>query len=205
MDFYKAFWVDVGPLLFASLKHAQKTGQLSISQKRAVIKLIPKRDKNPQFVQNLRPITLLNVDVKIFTRALSIHLKDILQEIIGLDQQAFIQGRYIGNSVLDFYTMAVAALDSDDDINYVALSLDIEKAFDSIKWDFLYAFMQCIGIPDEFIQNTKLLHKGKELRVFNNGHASPPHNGKQWTSPGMQSQSIVIYFVHGITCSSRVQ
>ena len=174
VDFYKVFWAEVGSLLFASLKHAQKTGQLSISQKRAVIKLLPKRDKNPQFVQNLRPITLLNVDVKIFTRALSIRLKDILQEIIGLDQQAFIQDRYIGNSVLDFYTMAVAALDSDDDVNYIALSLDIEKAFDSINWNFLFAFMQGIGIPDGFIQNAKLLNKGKELRVFNNGHASPP-------------------------------
>ena len=64
VDFYKVFWEEVGPLVFASIKHAQKTGQLSISQKRAVIKLLPKRDKNPQFVQNLRPITLLNVDVK---------------------------------------------------------------------------------------------------------------------------------------------
>ena len=133
-----------------------------------------KPPKNPQFVPNLRPITLLNVDVKILTRALSIHLKDVLHEIVHSDQQAFIKSRYIGNTVLDFYTMAAATLTSDEDSNYIALSLDIEKAFDSVSWDFLYTFMQRIGIPDPFIQWIKILHKGKELRIFNNGHGSGP-------------------------------
>ena len=49
--------------------------------------------------------------------------------------------------MLDFYTMAVAALNSDDEVNYIALSLDIEKAFDSVNWNFLFDFMQGIGIP----------------------------------------------------------
>ena len=174
VDFYKIFWEDVGPLLYESIKFAQNTGQLSISQKRGIIKLLPKKDKDPQFVPNLRPITLLNVDVKILTRALSIRLKNVLHEIVHSDQQAFIKNRYIGNTVLDFYTMAGAALNSDEDSNYIALSLDIEKAFDSISWDFLYTFMQRIGIPDPFIQWVKILHKGKELRIFNNGHGSGP-------------------------------
>ena len=55
----------LGEYLHNSLVHAFEHGELSISQKRGIIKLIPKRDKDSTLVKNLRPITLLNVDVKI--------------------------------------------------------------------------------------------------------------------------------------------
>ena len=204
VDFYKIFWEDVGPLLYEIIKFAQNTGQLSISQKRGIIKLLPKKDKNPQFVPNLRPITLLNVDVKILTRALSICLKNVLHEIVHSDQQAFIKNRYIGNTVLDSYTMAAAALNSDEDSNYIALSLDIEKAFDSVSWDFLYTFMQRIGIPDPFIQWVKILHKGKELRIFNNGHWSRPIRVSNGLAQGCSlSPLLFILCMESLACIVR--
>ena len=62
----------------------------------------------------------------------------------------------------------------DEGEEYIALSLDIEKAFDSVQWNFLYSFMQSLGFPSEFIHWVQVLHQGKELRVFNNRHASQP-------------------------------
>ena len=51
--------------------HAERVEELSPTQRRGVIKLLPKKDKNPAWVRNLRPITLLNVDLKILTRTLA--------------------------------------------------------------------------------------------------------------------------------------
>ena len=170
--FYQKFWPEVGPLVHNSLLDAFQTGQFSISQKRGVIQLIPKKDKNPHFVRNLCPITLLNLDVKILTKALAIRLKSVLHDLIHTDQQVFVQGRYIGNSVLDLYTMAVMAIDQED--NFIALLLDIEKAFDSVQWDFLSELLLRLGFPPDFIRWIEVLHVGKELRVFNNGHSSLP-------------------------------
>ena len=48
----------------------------------------------------------------------------------------------------------------------------IEKAFDSISWQFLYKLLQVYGFPTTFIDWIKVMHNGKELRVFNNGHSS---------------------------------
>ena len=44
-EFYKAFWNDLRIPLLLSVKKAFKAGELSTSQKQAVIKLIEKKDK----------------------------------------------------------------------------------------------------------------------------------------------------------------
>ena len=149
VSFYKQFWEELGPLVHASISHAEKRKMFSCSQKRGVIKLLPKRDKNPHFVKNLRPITLLQTDLKIFTRAMSIRLKTVMDRLIANDQHAFVKGRYLGNSVLDIYSVAAEAISSDDD--FVLLNLDIEKAFDSVNWCFLYKVLEQIQIPPAFI------------------------------------------------------
>ena len=45
-EFYKAFWNDLRIPLLLSVKKAFKAGELSTSQKQAVIKLIEKKDKD---------------------------------------------------------------------------------------------------------------------------------------------------------------
>ena len=170
--FYSLFWSEVGMLIYNSLRFAKDQGILSPSQRRGVVKLIPKRDNNPCWVRNLRPITLLNVDVKILTRALAFRLRAVIDELVQRDQQAFIQGRYLGNSLLDLYSVAARAIESDED--GLIISLDIEKAFDSVSWSFLYSLLSSYGFPAYFLDWLRTLHAGKELRIFNNGHCSKP-------------------------------
>ena len=172
VQFYLAFWTEISPILLQCIQFVQEQKCLSPSQHRGIVKLIPKKDKNPAWVQNLRPITLLNLDVKICTRTLALRLRVVIQDLIERDQQAFIQGRYLGNSMLDLYAAAAAALEQDDD--FLAISLDIEKAFDSVQWPFLYKVLKGFGFPQYFVNWIKILHNNKELRIFNNGHSSKP-------------------------------
>ena len=65
-EFYKIFWEDIKDILFNCYKEAIETGSLSPSQRIGILTLIPK-PKNVAFIKNWRPITLLNVDYKIFT------------------------------------------------------------------------------------------------------------------------------------------
>lgn len=77
-EFYKTFWDDLAPCLIASLNYAYEAGTLSVSQRRRVINLIPKKDANPHFIKNWRPLTLLNCDYKIDTKAISNRIKSAI-------------------------------------------------------------------------------------------------------------------------------
>ena len=52
VEFYKVFWSDISDHLLNALNYAYHKGQLSVSQKRGVIKLIPKNDTEPYHVKN---------------------------------------------------------------------------------------------------------------------------------------------------------
>ena len=70
VEFYKVFWSDISDHLLNALNYTYHRGQLSVSQKRGVIKLIPKKDTELYHVKNWRPITLLNCDYKIAEKLL---------------------------------------------------------------------------------------------------------------------------------------
>jgi hypothetical protein len=99
VEFYKFFWTDIKDFLFASVCHSRRVGELSTSQKQAIIKLLEKRDKDKRFIENWRPISLLNVDTKIISKSLASRFLPVLTTIIPSDQTAYVKGRYIGESI----------------------------------------------------------------------------------------------------------
>ena len=95
-EFYKVFWDDLSPFLVAALKSSFTQGHLSNSQRRGLITLIPKKDKPLQHLKNWRPISLLNCDYKIATKAIAARMKKVLPDLINSDQTGFLKGRSIG-------------------------------------------------------------------------------------------------------------
>ena len=69
------FWQQIGPTLVKSYNYAFNSGQLSVSQRRGVLTLIPKDGKDEELLQNWRPISLLNVDYKIVAKVIENRLK----------------------------------------------------------------------------------------------------------------------------------
>ena len=77
-EFYRFFWTEIGNELIDSFNYAFKSGSLSISQRRGIISLIPKKFKDKTILENLRPISLLNVDYKILTKTIAKRLEKVL-------------------------------------------------------------------------------------------------------------------------------
>ena len=81
-DFYKVFWNDISVFLVNAINYAFDRGQLSVSQRRGIIKLIPKKDSDPSLIKNWRPITLLNSDYKIAAKAIANRIKKVFPDLI---------------------------------------------------------------------------------------------------------------------------
>ena len=80
--FYDLIWRD----LLVSYEASFQNGSLSISQSRGIITLIPKADGDFKQLSNWRPISLLNMDYKILTKALAKRTENYLPELINSDQ-----------------------------------------------------------------------------------------------------------------------
>ena len=98
-EFYKVFWNDISDLFLNSINYAYRSGQLSVTQRRGIIKLIPKKDAEPNLIKNWRPISLLNCDYKIAAKAIANRFKQVIPNIINYDQTGFLKGRFIGENI----------------------------------------------------------------------------------------------------------
>ena len=57
-----------------------------------------KKDRDKRFIQNWRPISLLNVDLKIISKALSKKVKKVLPDLISSQQTTHVKNRHIDES-----------------------------------------------------------------------------------------------------------
>ena len=74
-EFYDGFWGEIKELFITSGTEAKRKGELSISRRQEIIKLMENKDRNKTYFKNWRHIPLLNVDMEIISKALSERLK----------------------------------------------------------------------------------------------------------------------------------
>ena len=166
-EFYKIFWKDISTLVVSALNYAFESGCLSITQRRGVIKLIPKKDAELYYIKNWRLITLLNTDYKIAAKALANRIKSVLPSIINNDQTGFMKNRFIGENIrlIDCIIQYAAK----ENIPGLLLFIDFEKAFDSLEWSFIANSLRFFGFGPSIINWVKVLYCETESCVLNNG------------------------------------
>lgn len=169
-EFYLKFWHILGDPFFESMSYSIANGTLSNEQRSGIISLIPKRGGDRLQLGNWRPITLLNNDFKIFSKALSKRIQPYMKDIINDNQTGFIRGRTIGTNIINTQTV----IDHADVTGHSGflLAVDYAKAFDSIRWSLLYKALELFGFGEFCINAIKLLFKDVKTTIYNNGFSS---------------------------------
>ena len=85
---------------------------LSVSQKQAIIKLIEKPSKDKGLIQNQRPISLLNVDQKVMSKARAARLKKVLPFLISPGQQRAIMVGLLVRVIYPAYILETTNLEN---------------------------------------------------------------------------------------------
>ena len=114
--------------------------------------MIPKV-KNPKKVSEFRPISLCNVVYKLITKVVANRLKKLLAKMIPDSQSAFLLGRLITDNILvAFETLHFLKRKTQGKLGYMALKLDMSKAYDRVEWVFLERIMRHLGIEERLIK-----------------------------------------------------
>ena len=169
-EFYVTFWKDIKDVFMNSLQESKRLKYLRNSQRQAVIKLLEKPNKDKRHIYNWRPISLLNFDQKLISKALALKLKKVLPFLIGPGQTAYVNRRFIGES-----GRLIADIVETSDLQNLSgylLTIDFEKAFDSLNHDFLVAVIKRYGFGESFTDWIKILLKNQESCVINGGHTT---------------------------------
>ena len=169
MEFYVAFWDILGEDLVAVLNHAHCCGYMSPSQCRGLITLIHKGGERSKRT-NWRPISLLNVDYKIASRAIALRLLKVIGSVVTIDQTCGVPGRFIGDNTALLRDLASYCTQSSSPA--AILFLDQQKAFDRVEWRFLTATLHKMGFGASFLQWIGTFYARPQSAVYVNQFTS---------------------------------
>nr|AAL77136.1 Putative non-LTR retroelement reverse transcriptase [Oryza sativa Japonica Group]AAP52241.1 retrotransposon protein, putative, unclassified [Oryza sativa Japonica Group] len=133
-EFYQVFWNVIKFDLLELFKDFHSGSFPLYSLNFGTIILLPKCVKAMK-IQQYRPICLLNVSFKIFTKIATNRTMDIAQKVISPTQTAFIPGRNIMEGVLILHETLHELHRKDK--SGVIFKIDFEKAYDKVKWPFV--------------------------------------------------------------------
>jgi hypothetical protein len=149
--FYKSYWPIVECSVVALVQSFFRGGYMLKEFNHTNISLIPKMD-NPSHINHFRPISLTNFNYKIISKILSNHLKPLLHKIISPTQSAFLKDCSIHDNTTLAHEIFHSMKQKKGNGGLMVVKLDIEKAFDSMEWEFLSKILSLLGFNSRWIQ-----------------------------------------------------
>lgn len=101
----------------------------------ALIAVLPKPNEDTTKCSNYRPLSILNAEIKIFAWVLACRLEPQITKLIHCDQTGFKKTRLDSDNVRQLLHVIHNAKDIASPC--AVLSLDAEKAFDRLEWEYL--------------------------------------------------------------------
>lgn len=149
VGFYKYHWDTVKSGVVNFIQLFFQTGYLDPKINHTYICLVPKIT-SPLQVKDFRPISLCNIAYKLISKILVDRLKPWLHHLISEFQSAFIPGRLITDNVIITHELLHSLGIKRIKTPYMALKLDIAKAFDKVEWSYLDAILKRFGFADKW-------------------------------------------------------
>ena len=165
-EFYKKFWYLIKDIYMEYINAAKQTS-FEAHQNTSVTTLIYKHKGETYILDNYRPISLINVDLKILAKALTNRLKPILPTIIHHSQTA-VDTRRIDYTIHMVRDLIDLTEKEDDEAAFIFL--DQEKAFDRVDHDLLFLTLETFGFGNDFIKWIKVLYGNASTQIRINGY-----------------------------------
>ena len=170
--FFKATWdiikVDVMRVihLFGNL-HSDNFHWLNSAN----VVLIPKKE-GAECISDFRPISLIHAIAKIVAKVLATRLAPLMNTLISPAQSAFIKNRSIHDNFM--FVRNFARRLHRNMTPALLFKLDIRKAFDAVRWDYLIDRLRRLGFPSRFCDWISAILRTSTSRILLNGVPTAP-------------------------------
>lgn len=170
--FFRACWTTVKGDLMTAMHtiYSLRTRDLDLLNTANIV-LLPKKS-GAQKVTDYRRISLIHSVAKIFAKLLASRLAPAMKDIISKSQSAFIKGRIIHDNFL--YVCSMAQHFHRNRVPMLMVKLDIAKAFDSVRWDYLLSLLSHLGFPVRWRNWIAALFATSSSQVLLNGIPGQP-------------------------------
>ena len=168
--FFVECWDTVNMDVINAVQVFFKGDELPRGWKATFLALIPKKD-DPESFSEFRPISLCNVCYKFIAKIMANRLGTILPKLVSPEQGAFVSGRLIHENVALTQEL-VQSLDGGLQGGNVILNIDMDKAYDRLNWDFLFAVLQKFGFSMSWVDLIKKCVKDNYFSVLIDGSSS---------------------------------
>ncbi len=118
-----------------------------------------------------RPLSLINTDAKIGTKALAMRIQKVLPSLIHSDQHAYVGGRSISDAVRSIED--VINFTESQNTEGLLVAIDFQKAFDLLSRKFLLKALRNFNFGESFVKWVEIFHTQLLSCVMNNGYGSP--------------------------------
>ena len=164
IGFYKKYFKHFGQYFVELINSGDELPTLF---KESIVKLIPKNSNSIKTINDLRPISLTNIDYRIYTKALANRMKLVADKVIKDHQTCSIRGRRINDNINLIRDVIFECENNGSEL--FILSVDQSKAFDRISHKYLFKLLKHMNFGP-FITNAimRIYDKSCAKVVVNN-------------------------------------
>ncbi|GJZ68261.1 RNA-directed DNA polymerase, eukaryota [Tanacetum coccineum] len=164
--FFRRFWDLIKSDVFDAVRYFFEYSEIPKGCNASFIALIPK-NQNASLVKDFRPICLVGSLYKIIAKILANRLVGVLNGIVNEVQSAFISDRHILDG--PFILNEVLQWCKSKHKQALIFKVDFEKAYDSVKWDFLDDVLNKFGFGNKWCKWIQCCLRSSRGSILVNG------------------------------------
>lgn len=167
--FFQSQWDIIGSSVCDLVRKVYLNPDMVCNLNETLVVLIPKV-QYPETLNQSRPISLCNVVYKIVTKVVTNRFRRHMASLIAPHKCSFIPGRHNSENIVIaqeiFHTMRSK---KGGKKGFIAVKVDLDKAYDRLRWEFIDATLQELGLGEHFRKLIMVCVSTVVMRVLFNG------------------------------------